>query len=271
MSAQTPDERAVTSTPMLGIVVAFAHEATLVRRRLPCRRGGRTPGGRLWSSRGAAHNVVLIQSGMGPTHAACAATWLIRHYTLHALISVGFAGGLQDGLHTGTAVIPTHVGPEIYPPARAPRDAWLTPDARLSHLALQAVQHTTLPWRQGLLLSTATVCSEVTTKTRLGERSGALAVDMESFSVGQVATRHGLPFIALRTIFDVREEALPALTWQCTTDDGSLQWARLILYLAMHPHALGQPWQLWRKARYAGRNLTTWLGRFLTLLHQDGR
>ena len=120
----------------------------------------------------------------------------------------------------------------------------------------------------GVLLSTTSVMALAAVKQTLGQQSGALAVDMESYSIGQTATQMHIPFAVLRTIFDTSHEnmSLPAATW--TTADGSLQPLRLLGSLAGHPRLLLQLPHWWWVSQVAGRHLQRWLQQFFLLLGQ---
>jgi adenosylhomocysteine nucleosidase len=234
-------------------------------------RRATTPGGQLWQGRLYGQEVALLRSGMGPEPAVRAATWLVHHFSLHGLLSVGFAGGLQDTLATGAVIVPQQICCWSVPTAEMspPGHNAITPDARLAHLAALAAQQAALPLRYGTLLSVASVLSEAAAKAELGQRSGALAVDMESFSIAQVAGAHALPFMVLRTIFDACHEPLTFPVQQLTTADGVVLPGRVLGYLASHPQTLVQLLPLWKKARRAGHCLATWLYHFFTLLHQE--
>jgi hypothetical protein len=208
---------------------------------------------------------------MGPERATRAATWLVQHQPLNGLLSAGFAGGLQDGLATGAAIVPQQIrawlsAAEII---SASGDNLITADPRFAHLAALAARQAALTLRYGTLLSVATVLPDAAAKVAVGQRSGALAVDMESFSVGQVAATYALPFMPLRTIFDARHEVLSFPVPQLTTADGVVPPWRVLRYLAAHPQTLVHILPLWKKARRAGHCLAAWLYHFLTLLQQS--
>ena len=258
----------------LGIVTAFEPEAALVCRRLHLRHQEATVVGRLWQGHLHGQEVVVVRGGMGPERAAQAATWLLQHYALHGVLSVGFAGGLQASLTTGDAVLPLQIlalpaGTEAVSTCE---DAGITPDACLAHLAAVAATQATLTQHQGTLLSVAEIVTQAADKKRLGQRSGALAVDMESHSIGRVAAAHHLPFMVLRTIFDTHNDDVPFQANLFTSADGALQPLRVLSYVARQPRLLAQMLPAWRKARLAARGLEAWLGHFLLLLSRtEGR
>src|SRR5262249_43018713 len=118
------------------------------------------------------------------------------------------------------------------------------------------------------VLSMPTVIAQAAAKHDLGQRSGALAVDMESYSAGLVAAQRHLPFAVLRTIFDTADENIAFPVTTCLTPAGSLQPWRLLGYLVCHPGLWLQLPHWWRTAHVAGRHLQRWLQHFFLLLGQ---
>jgi adenosylhomocysteine nucleosidase len=222
----------------------------------------------VWQGTMCSQEVVLLQCGMGPERAAQAVLWLGQYYQLTGVLSVGFAGGLQAELARGDAVLVTKIlAPyDTHETAGGSADVGLRPDARLAHIAAMAVAQTAVVSHTGTLLSTPTVVAQAVAKRDMGYRSGALAVDMESYSVGQAAAQSHLPFAVLRTIFDPADEnmALPITT--CLTPDGSLQPWCLLGYLVSHPELWRQLPHWWRTSHVAGHHLQRWLQHFFLLL-----
>jgi adenosylhomocysteine nucleosidase len=254
----------------MAIITACAHEAALVRRRLRVQQHTTGTAGRVWRGVLQQQEVVLLQCGMGPERAAQGVLWLGQHYQLVGVLSVGFAGGLQDELRAGEALLVTHIGvagDRARPACRAV-DSRIRPDARLSHIAAMAVAQAAVMSHTGTLLSTSTVIAQAAAKQALGQQSGALAVDMESYSIGQMAAQRHIPFAVLRTVFDAAHENMPFPVLACTTADGCLRLFPLAGYLACHPPLLGQLPHWWWASQVAGRHLQRWLEYFFLLLSQ---
>src|SRR5262252_2463300 len=241
----------------MAIITACAHEAALVRRRLRVQRRLTGTAGMLWQGTLCSQEVVLLQCGMGPERAAQAVLWLGQHYQLAGVLSVGFAGGLQAELARGDALLVTHilVQDEVARTARLAVGSGIRPDARLAHIAAMAVAQAAVVSHTGTLLSTTAVVALAAAKQALGQHSGALAVDMESYSIGQMATQSHIPFAVLRTIFDASHENMSLPVATCTTADGSLRPFRLMGCLACRPHLVLQLPHWWWASQVAGRHL----------------
>src|SRR5215510_3555339 len=167
----------------IAIITACAHEAALVRRQLRIQQQATGTAGLLWQGDLHQQDVVLLQCGMGPERSAQAVLWLGQHYQLTGVLSVGFAGGLQAELAPGDALLVTQILAPYDPSGTAggAADAGLRPDARLAHIAAMAVAQAAVASHTGTLLSTPTVVAQAVAKRDMGQRSGALAVDMESY------------------------------------------------------------------------------------------
>jgi len=254
----------------MAIITACAHEAALVRRRLRVQQQTTGAAGLLWQGTLCSQEVVVLQCGMGPERAAQAVLWLGQHYQLAGVLSVGFAAGLQAELARGEAILVTKILAPCDTPGAAggAADTGLRPDARLAHIAAMAVAQAAVVSHTGTLLSTSTVVTPAAAKREMGRRSGALAVDMESYGVAQAAAQSHLPCAVLRTIFDIANEPMTFPVTTCLTPAGFLQPWRLVGCLARHPGLLLQLPHWWRTSYVAGRHLQRWLQHFFLLLSQ---
>lgn len=251
----------------LAIVTASDAEAAYVRRWLDV-EGRRTQSpGALWQGRCRAHEIVLLRCGIGPERAAASLHWLCGHSRLRGVLSVGFAGGLQQQLATGDAVWVTHISAvEDSAMRQVPN---LVPDRGLTTLLAAAARRAGLVQHRGALLSSAELVPQAATKRAFGERSGAVAIDMESYSLGRVAAHYHLPFASMRTIFDTCLDHLPFPVDSCTDPDGRLPYSRLAAYMARHPRTLLALPHLRAQARLAGQHLGIWLDHFFGVLDQQ--
>lgn len=246
----------------VAILTACGHEAALVRRLLYQRRHVASPAGRLWQGQLHDQPVLLLQCGIGAARACQAVAWLCQYIELAGVLSVGFAGGLQVDLTTGDALLCTRLL------AEETEEVTFTPDARLAHIAAMAIAQTTVVSYAGPLLSTTSVIGYAAVKQVIGRLSGALAVDMESYSIGQTARQHAVPFAVLRTIFDTANEDFTLPAAGCTTAMGDLQPSKLAGCLVAQPWLCLKMPHWWHASRVAGHHLQRWLQHFFLLLAQ---
>ena len=214
---------------------------------------------------GARAEVDLLRVLPGPAPlVACSGADLERARTMarelvargaEALVSFGLAGGLAEGLRAGTLLLPS----EILLPDGSPRT--VDPAWREAVLARASGLH---PFG-ARVACTPHLLATPADKRALAERSGAVAVDMESEAVALAAQRGGLPFLVLRAIADPYDAAIPPPALAGLTADGALRPFAVALELARQPRHLSALLRLARDVRAALTALRSALHRLESL------
>jgi len=213
---------------LVGIVVALALE----RRSLEAAR------------RGADAACVVVQSGPGAERAAAAAQAAIRAGAT-ALLSWGIAGGLAADAHPGAVLVPDRV---------VAADGRIFTADEIWRQALVARLDKDFACLDGTLVSVDRVLATPAAKACSAAVSGAVAADMESAAVADVAAAHGLPFLAVRVIADGASDALPRRVDDWVTPAGNARLAPLWRTL-LEPRELGRLARLAQRSRIAIRVL----------------
>jgi adenosylhomocysteine nucleosidase len=199
----------------LGIVIAMTAEArSLVRKPI-------VTGDLIHLS----EETVIQLSGVGPRRAGVAAKNLLEHGAT-ALLSWGSAGGLVPTLSPGSLVLPILV-------IGADQSSYSTDPTW--HGRLFNRLKGSLDLHQGSLTESVTVLKSSTEKRILFERTGAMAVDMESGAVAKVAQEARVPFMAIRAIADSADMAIPQGSLGAVDEFGELNLLRLLKELIRHP------------------------------------
>ncbi|MGC1521702.1 MAG: hypothetical protein WA803_09215 [Steroidobacteraceae bacterium] len=220
---------------LLGVVAALEAEARTLGVAVRRQDGLATVG----------DGALLAVSGMGGDLAAAAARQLVRAGA-SALMSFGLAGGLDPQLRPGTVVLPDEVVSRDG--ARFPTSAeW----RRKLSLAVAEMQ----PFASGTLLTSALPIDTAELKAAAFRDTGAVAVDMESVSVAQVAAAHQLPFMAVRVVVDGATDVLPQAVLAASRG-GHLSVLRLVCGLAGAPRDIAGVIRLARRYRAATRSLS---------------
>jgi hopanoid-associated phosphorylase len=180
--------------------------------------------------------VPVVSGGDGERLAKRLEEAIARHKP-KGIVSFGIAGGLAPLLKIGDVIVATHV---VHEDERYPADAqWL---AKLRHRLPRAIP--------AILVGHDQIVSHVDGKRRLFTLSGAHAVDMESHIAARAAARHGIPFVAIRTISDPASRGLPPAALLPLKPNGRIRTLGVIR------SALGEPSQipdLMRTGRESGR------------------
>ncbi len=188
---------------------------------------------------------LLAVSGMGGDMAAPAARRLVEAGA-SALMSFGLAGGLDPTLDPGTVVLPSEVISRDG--ARFPT----SPEWR-RQLSLAVAEMTRVV--SGTLLASLQPIDTAELKAAAFRETGAVAVDMESASVAEVAATHDLPFMAVRVIVDGAADVLPQAVL-AASHGGHLSVLRLVCGLAVAPRDIVGVIRLARRYRAATRSLS---------------
>ena len=141
--------------------------------------------------------LVIVESGVGSLAAARGTQSLLAGHRPAWVISAGFAGGLDPRLKRGDIVM---------------ADSIESPDGRRLTIDLKMPTATseTKGLHVGRIVTSDTLLHRSADKRALGERRQALAVDMESWTVGEVCRQAKTRFLAIRIISDAVDDELPA-------------------------------------------------------------
>lgn len=162
-------------------------------------------------------------SGADPDRARRAAKDLVEAGAA-SLVSFGLAAGLAPALRAGDLVVAEAV---VLPGGeRLPVDpAWR---ARLA----ERLEGGGITFHVGAVAGTDRVLSTPPMKRALFERTSALAADMESHALAEVAAAAGLPFVVVRAISDDAAQALPGMATDLLSADGHVRPTLMVGILA---------------------------------------
>ena len=140
------------------------------------------------------------------------------------VVSFGMAGALADGLAIGDWVVGERVCGAV---------------DRLCDPVWAAALATCLPGaRIGAVYADGRMIDTVAEKLALGQRHGALAVDMESQVVAAVAAEHSLPFAIVRCISDGARHVMPPAITVAMRPDGGVDALAMLRSLVTQPRQL---------------------------------
>ncbi|QSA97108.1 phosphorylase [Methylococcus sp. EFPC2] len=199
----------------VGIVVALPDEARSLHRT------------RLNSSAPVAldESRLLIISGAGPKAAASAATALVN-LGISGLVSWGCAAALAPALRPGDLALP-HT---LHSPDGAALD---TTSYWRERIAATLAPH--INCHHGTLAGSVEIVATASAKRTLHERTGALALDMESVALARTAQKYALPFVAIRAIADPASMSLPGAVVAGMDEAGHVRIPRLLGHALRHP------------------------------------
>lgn len=138
------------------------------------------------------------------------------------IVSFGLAGGLSDQLDPGAIVVASEVveGKVSF----RTDDAW-------SAWLLSAIPAA----RYAPLVGVDSAVTVRAARRELETRSGAVAVDMESHTIGRIAAIHRLRFVAVRVVIDAVDRRVPRAALACLSSDGETNLSQLVRLLLARP------------------------------------
>jgi adenosylhomocysteine nucleosidase len=162
-----------------------------------------------------------VRVGGGTPEGAAKAAYQLVEQGANALVSFGFAGGLDPALRPGSLVIPASILSEGHLYAAEPALA-----ARFGGLTGHC------------LVAGTSAATNATSKRQLHTATQAHAIDLESGSVARVALAHGLPFVAVRAISDAADRDLPPAALLALDQHGRVDLLRVLASLLRQPRQL---------------------------------
>ncbi len=153
----------------------------------------------------------------------------------HGVLSFGIAGGLAPHLKPGACVVARNI---IAENARYASDiGWsqsLIEKMRGRASRFAALQDVSF----GDIAGSDVPVACIHAKRKLHEKTGAVAVDMESHVAARIAVEHRVPFAAIRVVTDPSHRALPPAALVATNVDGGVDFQAIIRSLIRHPEQI---------------------------------
>ncbi len=197
---------------MIGIITALPEELAPLLRRTAVERTMRIGGRRCHAGRLSGHPVVLMAGGDGLARAEESAAALLQEFDLTLLIGAGIAGALAGELHRNQVIVAKKV---------------IAPDG--TELACQPLAGASAVFRS--------VERMVGDKHALSN-NGAQAIDTESAGWARAAARKGVPFTAVRAIFDTLDDDIPPFVATATNADGTIDRMAVTRHALLRPSAI---------------------------------
>lgn len=202
-------------------------------------------------------NFLVVSTGAGMQDARRVAEVVCRIHQPRMVISAGFAGALHPELQKYALFLPSEVVLES--------EEKRTFFSKLQPSDFPKELRTEMTFG-GRLLTAARVIAKSEEKQRLGAKTGAIAVDMETFAVAELCAELDLPFLAVRVVSDAADENLPndvqTLVEQKTTFS---RWGAALQMMFQRPSSVCDMYRLYEGSVESAVRLADFLEAFASL------
>lgn len=191
--------------------------------------------------------IILIYSGAGAENARKAAELAVSKGA-KKLMSWGCAAALSPDLKMGDLVLADSL---------LNSDGLEMPVNATWHQHAKNVLGSEVAAYKGALFNSNTVVSTAQAKQEIFIKTGAIALDMESGAIAQVAQYYALPFLAIRAIADPSTMDLPNAVLKALNENGEIEISKIIASLVFNPKEIPHIIQLGQYFQLAKKTLST--------------
>jgi adenosylhomocysteine nucleosidase len=246
----------------IGLVVAMAQEVRPIVRQLGAYRKGQAGRFPTYHFRLDGRPVTLIQSGMGTEQAAAATEQLIAATQPRLLISAGLGGGVRAGLTTGDVVV---AGQLLALRHGSIADAGTLANGKVLHALAETFPDAPFRIADGTMITTCSIVNKGAARQLLANEVLNPVLDMETSAVALVASRTGIPLIAVRAISDAAEEELLFSLEEITDRQLNIRIGKVLVAMAKNPRIVPQLIRLAKNSKLAGSNLALVLDKLVRI------
>lgn len=254
---------------MLGIVAAFAEEIRGFINLHEFKKFEDEGTLNFYKSE-ALQDVVIVQGAIGKDQAEIATERLIESFRPQRIISAGFAAGARPGSRAGDVFLCDRLmgveGPAAFWNLDSADEQLIGGLDEIGIFLGQSDEEQDV--RQnvafGGCLTVPQMVSSSAMKRWIGERFPVSVIDMESFWVSAIASKHGISRTVLRVVFDPVDQTLPEFVSQSADDHQPTSISRAIRYVLTRPTETPKLLQLKNQASVARQALGTFLSAITT-------
>lgn len=225
------------------IICAIRQESSAILRRFPSSKLSVTADFPAWSFEAFGNNVILIQSGIGISKAAKAAT-TAAILAPEIILSVGFCGALSPAVATGEVFL----AEKLYSYRSGEITGEIIPDNELAARIGAGLN-------KGTFITTAEIIEKAKVSLLLPEPAAINLLEMESAGIAAVCRNQSIKFAAIRAVSDILANDPCCLFRNICDNEFNISKTKLTIALARNPSLMPGLLILANNARIAGNSL----------------
>jgi adenosylhomocysteine nucleosidase len=179
-------------------------------------------------------DIYLCLSGIGYDAAQHSSKRLLE-LNVDALISWGVAGSIESSLKSGDLLLARKIINNT--------NSWTINPNWISNCQMQLAS-TSINTVNADIASSNDMCASVNDKNNLSIKTGALAVDMESAAIAELASENNIDFLVVRAIADDADTNIPKAVLEHTDTLGRPDIVPFILSCISDPKQIKELWKL---------------------------
>lgn len=255
---------------MIAVICAMSSEVRPIRAQMNILKTFCEESATFYQAEFNGFPITIVQSGIGRNKATAAIGRLLQLFKIHLIISAGFAGGLQPEVNIGDLVIAKNA---LYIKLAEHKEGGhgavthLPCEPSFVKLAMKIGNEEGLKMHMGDIITVDEMIAQSKMKKSLGKNFSALAVDMETAFIGQVASNAGIPFVSVRSISDDVKDDIVVDFRHFVDDAGNVRFRTALSHINhIVPHIF-QLIRLHKQAKIAASMLAVFLPHFITSLY----
>lgn len=234
--------------PFTLIVVAMPHEAKAVLAWLKVEEKIKLTQGLLYRGLIFKKPVLLLKTGIG-RGVACLPS-LLQQWPIQSALLTGYCGALSPHIKGGEAILAQTILPSL-------TTSWASLDLKVE----KALKIAALQYHKAPLLTVAAPLVTLQQKQAAFMNTHAFGVDMESLVWAPPLIKAGIPFSAVRFVYDEQAQSLENVTeWMGA--DGRPRPLKILKTLSEQPTFLFKLPHLKALAQQAQASLRQWIGAY---------
>ncbi|HJV65074.1 MAG TPA: nucleoside phosphorylase [Geomonas sp.] len=234
----------------IGVIAAMPEEIAPLVARIRGVRKEKSAGFNIYRFELSGTPVVLVESGMGPKHAAKATEALIALAAPGVIVNFGFGGGVLPGIEVGELILAERV--LLLEKGRLTEAP--SPGRDLSLRLIEGLASNGIAVKRGTFITAAAIMNKKEVAGILQGMSHPV-LEMETAAVVAAAHQAGIPVVAVRGISDAADEELGFSLEEFCDADFNLRIGRVLLCVAKRPWIIPQLLRLAANTKRAGKML----------------
>ena len=248
---------------MIVITAATSQEIDGISRCLGSKQRVINVGCIAWRNTYKDKDILIVQTGIGRSGIERMTDSILNSYPATAILSLGFGGALSPELAVGDLVICTSVAP--WDETTGVIANTIYADKYLVKSTIKAMDGSRWKWFQGKGATVPSLASSAKEKYELRNKVQAEICEMEDYWIALAADAGGVPFLAVRVVYDELNDNLPDFESMVDTR-GNVRTGRMTAYLLTHPKEIFGAWTSYKNFCRAKESLSAFVERFLDVL-----